>query len=111
MGFSKKIAHLKQKWEIKNNLDFFLILAVFSLAGMNVSLIRKPIFHLFGLTAGTALWIKTVTYLLFIFPTYQLSLLLYGCLLGQFHFFWEKEKKLARFFSQKVLKIRTASNK
>ncbi|OGX27875.1 MAG: hypothetical protein A2787_04160 [Omnitrophica WOR_2 bacterium RIFCSPHIGHO2_01_FULL_48_9] len=111
MGFSERIEHLKQKWEVRSNLDFFLIMAVFSLAGMNVTLMRKPIFHLLGLTAHTALWIKTVAYILFIFPTYQVSLLLYGLLLGQFNFFWEKEKKLFKFLSQKILKIYTASSK
>ncbi len=111
MALNERLEHLKQKWGIKNNLDFFLIMVVFSLAGLNVTLVRKPIFHLFGLTTATALWIKSVTYLLFVFPTYQLSLLFYGSLLGQFKFFWEKEKKIFKFLSQKILRIRTASDK
>jgi hypothetical protein len=105
------MTHLKEKWNIKSNGDFWAIMAVFSLAGMNISLIRKPVFHALGLTAKTAFWIKTVCYLAFIFPTYQLSLLLYGFILGQFGFFWDKEKKLFGFFAQKLLRTHTASSR
>jgi hypothetical protein len=31
---------------------------------------------------------------LFVFPAYQILILVYGFLLGQFDFFWQKEKKL-----------------
>lgn len=78
-------------------MDFFLIMVVFSLAGMGVSFVRKPVFHLFGVTPATPFWQKAAIYIPFIFPTYQLNLLIFGFFLGQFPFFWEKEKKLARF--------------
>ncbi len=84
---------------------------VFSLAGMNVSICRKPIFHLLGYTNTTPMWIKVVSYILLIFPLYQSSLLFYGFFLGQFGFFWEKEKALGRFLKRKVLKIHTTSDK
>ena len=102
------IEHLKKKWDIKNNRDFTLIMVVFSLAGMNVSLCRKPLFHLLGIHRETAFWIKTAVYLLFVFPAYQLSLLMYGFLLGQFKFFWNKQKSLVQFFRRKIFRIRTA---
>ncbi len=99
----EKFFHLKQKWGIKNNWDFFLINCVFSLAGMAVVLVRKPVFHYLGFNEHTHFWIKTITYLCILFPTYQLNLLIFGLLLGQFSFFWDKEKKLWSFLKRKLL--------
>ncbi len=92
---------LKQKWGIRSNLQVVLILLVFTLAGLSITQVRQPVFLLFGLTADTAWWIKTVVYLLSIFPLYQLFLLIYGTLLGQFRFFWEKEKAMARWIMRR----------
>ena len=89
---------LKAKWNIQSNLDFVLILIVFSLAGMSVVWVRKPLFHVLGITAETPFILKFFIWLLIVFPTYQISLLLFGTLLGQFKFFWEKEKQVGRFF-------------
>lgn len=86
--------NLKTKWKINSNFQLLLIFLVFSLAGFSVVRFRKLFFMLVGIEDDTALWIKTITYILFIFPAYQLLLLVYGFLLGQFAFFWEKEKKL-----------------
>jgi hypothetical protein len=92
------VLNLKKKWNIESNLDFILIMIVFSIAGMSIVYVRKPLFHLFGITATTPFWIKFVTWLLIVFPTYQINLIIYGFLLGQFKFFWEKEKQMGRFF-------------
>jgi hypothetical protein len=72
------------------------VLVVFTLTGSTVVLIRKFLFAAIGFDATTPFWLKTITYLLFVMPFYQVLLLAYGFLLGQFSFFWEKEKKLAR---------------
>ena len=93
---------LKNKWNIKNNFDFILIMIVFSLAGMSIGFFRRPIFHYLGITAHTPWWIKVLVYIPLIPPIYQLNLLIYGFLLGQFDFFWEKEKRLGRFIWKAV---------
>lgn len=92
---------LKCKWKISSNLQLLLIFIVFTLAGSSVVTFRKLFFMLVGIEDDTALWIKTITYILFIFPAYQLLLLVYGFLLGQFVFFWEKEKKLFRAITKR----------
>lgn len=102
---------LKQKWNITTNAEFIRIMIVFSLAGINVSLVRKPLFHLFGFTDATPLWLKTCAYILFIFPTYQLSLLMYAAIFGELEFFWEKQKRLGAFIARKFTQTRTASDK
>jgi len=94
----KWLEHLKEKWGIKSNWDVIVIMIVFSLAGMLVVSERPLIFHLFGVKPETPFWLKTFLYLLFIFPMYQINLMIFGTLLGQFRFFWEKEKQLGRFF-------------
>jgi len=94
MGIFKR---LKTKWGIKNNWDFFLINVVFSLAGASIVFVRKPFFALVGISPETPFWIKFLAWLLIVFPTYQINLLIFGALLGQFTFFWKKEKQLIRF--------------
>jgi len=92
------VTHLKKKWNINSNWDFIVIMLVFSLAGMSIVYVRKPLFYLFGITAATPFWIKFLTWLAIVFPTYQINLIIFGFLLGQFNFFWEKEKQMGRFF-------------
>jgi len=91
-----------KKWNINTYWDFFLINVVFSLAGMSIVFVRKPFFHFIGITPETPFWIKLITWLAIVFPTYQINLLIFGFLLGQFNFFWEKEKQLGRFFMRLV---------
>jgi hypothetical protein len=94
------MAHLKKKWNIESNWDLTMILLVFTLAGTSITFMRKPIFHLLGIESDTALWIKVAVYIPLIFPLYQLNLIIYGTLLGQFRFFWEKEKQMLRVFKR-----------
>lgn len=89
------IERLKYKWNIQNNLDFILVLLVFSCAGMGVSFMRKKIFILFGLD-HSSLTLKIIVSLVLIVPLYQLSTLFFGFFLGQFHFFWNRQKSIYR---------------
>ena len=94
-GFMDK---LMQRWGVGSLPRVVLIMVAFSLAGMSVVVLRKSFFNWLGYTEHTASWLKTITYILFIFPAYQIMLLIYGTLLGQFSFFWEKEKKIISWF-------------
>jgi hypothetical protein len=96
------LERLKKKWGITSNLQIILIMVVFSLAGMSIGFVRRPLFHVFGIEPTTPFWIKTLVYLASIFPIYQVLLLIYGTLLGQFRFFWEKEKKMVQWIGRKV---------
>jgi len=96
------VNHLKEKWNIRSNRDFILIMLVFSLAGMMIIHERRPVFHLLGVTEHTPFWLKVILYILTVFPLYQCNLLIFGFLLGQFEFFWAKEKQLVRFFARRL---------
>jgi len=104
MASPQWVQRLKTKWKINSNWDFIAIMIVFSLAGMTIVYERRPLFHLFGITASTPFWIKFLAWLAVVFPSYQLNLIIYGTLLGQFRFFWEKEKQMGRFFRGLIFK-------
>ena len=85
---------LQAKWQLDSLVQVVAVLAVFTLTGSSVVYIRKFLFAALDYNDATPFWLKTVTYLLFVFPAYQVLLLAFGFLLGQFRFFWEKEKKM-----------------
>jgi len=91
---------LKLKWGITSDWQAAAILIAFSLAGPTVILIKGWYFDLLSFTDQTPALIKTIAYLIFIFPAYQVILLFYGLILGQFQFFWEKEKALVKALSR-----------
>ena len=101
------MSRLKEKWGITSPWQFWAIMLVFTFAGLAITQMRGPVFHLLGIQPETPFWIKTVVYLLSIFPLYQLFLLIFGALLGQFRFFWEKEKTMARWLVRRF--TRTAN--
>lgn len=94
------INRLKAKWGIDATGQVVAILVAFSLAGLSITRIRPIVWLLFGFTDETSMWIKVPTYVIMIFPTYQVMLLIFGTLLGQFRFFWAKEKAMLRFFAR-----------
>lgn len=85
---------IKNKWNVKNNFQLFVILLIFSITGSASLVVRQYVFDLIGITSDTSLWIKTPLYILIIFPAYQILFLIIGTLLGQFRFAWEFEKKV-----------------
>ncbi len=88
---------LKKKWGIESNWQLFIILLVFSVTGYSSLLVAKPILAFVGLTQeATNPWIYRPLRILLIFPFYQILIVLYGWLFGQFQFFWDFEKKMLR---------------
>lgn len=94
-GKQSFLERMKQKWGLNSILQVVLILIVFAITGTTVVWARPVIFKVIGIEQASG-WVKTVSYLVLVFPLYQILLLGYGFVLGQFSFFWEKEKKLAK---------------
>lgn len=91
------MASFKERWNIKSNWQVFIILVVFAVTGSTSAYISKPILALFGITKQTVSeWIYYPLYIILIFPVYQILLVGYGFLFGQFKFFWAFEKKMLR---------------
>ncbi len=98
---STVLTRLQEKWGLESLLQVIAVLIVFSLAGSSVVFLRKTFFGFLGFDEHTAMWLKTITYILFVFPAYQVLLLTYGFIFGQFSFFWEKEKKMGKWIAGK----------
>lgn len=94
---------LKTRWNLKNVTQVLLVLLVFSLTGTTILLIKKPLLLIAFPEGDHPLWFSILYYIL-ILPIYNVFLLVYGALLGQFNFFWEFEK---RFFNRMFGKKKT----
>lgn len=85
---------LQKRWGVTHIWQVIVILIVFALTGFSAMYIKRPIFALLGIDASTPFYIRALVWTLTVFPAYQILLLLYGFLLGQFTFFWNFEKRM-----------------
>lgn len=93
-GFLKR---LQSKWELESLFQVVMVLVVFACTGFTILFIKNPILNFFGIERGGGQGlVNTVLYLLLVLPLYQIFLLVYGAIFGQFKFFWEKEKQIFR---------------
>ncbi|QWX85381.1 diacylglyceryl transferase [Cellulophaga sp. HaHaR_3_176] len=102
---------LKKRWGIDSNFAIVVILIVFAITGSSSLKIARPFLDYIGFTRDifASDWYFSVLYwtvrVLIIFPIYQILLVTFGWLFGQFTFFWNFEKKmLSRFGLGKYLK-------
>ncbi|HRF81667.1 MAG TPA: diacylglyceryl transferase [Flavobacteriales bacterium] len=79
-----------------------IILLVFACTGFTVLFLKKPIVAYFT-GEGEQSLLFTVLYYILILPVYNVLLLIYGALFGQFNFFWAFEKRFFdRLFGRKL---------
>jgi hypothetical protein len=91
------LQRLQSKWQLKSLTQVFLVLLVFACTGTTILFIKNPILSFFGIERGEGQGLfNTIAYLLLVLPLYQILLLVYGFIFGQFRFFWEKEKQLVK---------------
>jgi len=89
------IDRLRERWQVKSAFQVLIILLVFALTGSTVVFIKKPILSYLFNNQPMSLWASLIYYIL-ILPIYNVILLLYGFIFGQFNFFWNFEKRLVR---------------
>jgi hypothetical protein len=88
---------LKKRWNIDSNKQVFTILLVFSITGYTSLIIAKPFLDWIGLAQETTNpWLYRPLRILLIFPIYQVLIVAFGWLFGQFEFFWNFEKKMLK---------------
>ncbi|MBX2961714.1 MAG: hypothetical protein KF687_04325 [Cyclobacteriaceae bacterium] len=92
------IERLKDRWKLKNTWQVIIVLLVFACTGTTILLIKRPLFAWWFPDGEKPLW-ATVLYFILILPVYNIFLLFYGFIFGQFRFFWDFEK---RFFTRIV---------
>jgi hypothetical protein len=90
------LTRLQARWGLASITQVIIVLIVFACTGFTVLFLKKPIFWLLGIDKSLTGWLGTIIYLIVILPLYQILLLAYGFLFGQFHFFWDFEKKMFR---------------
>ena len=91
---------LQGRWKVESIWQVIIILVVFACTGTTVVWIAKPILIWIFEPNPTPLWGKIVYYI-FILPVYNLFLLGYGFIFGQFKFFYDFEKRfISRIFSK-----------
>ena len=96
------LKQLQQRWGLKSIGQVVLVLIVFAATGTTVMLLKRPIVGLFTENGEQPLLFSILYYLL-ILPIYNVVLLAYGFLFGEFEFFWQFEKKMwARMTSRKI---------
>lgn len=80
-----------------------LILLIFAITGSTAAYIGKPILAWCGISKQAVGIVGYIAlYILVITPIYQVLLLAYAALFGQFNYFWTKQKRLfARLLGRK----------
>lgn len=91
---------LKKRWGITSNFQLVIIFIVFAITGSSSVYVAKPFLEWIGMERSNfpdswwSPWVYWTLRILLIFPFYQVLLVLFGWLFGQFKFFWSFEKKM-----------------
>ncbi|MDB5257946.1 MAG: hypothetical protein JWM14_2641 [Chitinophagaceae bacterium] len=91
---------LKEKWLLKSNLQFFIIIVLFSITGSSSIRVARPILDVLGIHDTMAWYVYWPLRILIVFPAYQLLFMIFGTLLGQWEFAWRFEKKMLGGFGR-----------
>ncbi len=94
MAETSFIRRLQTRWGVRSAWQVLVILVVFALTGFSAMYIKRPIFAALGIDGADPWWLRTLVWMVTVLPAYQVLLLLYGFLLGQFAFFWAFEKRM-----------------
>lgn len=87
------IEKLKNRWGVNTGWQVIVILVVFACTGFTVMYTKRWMAQWLNIESTWATWIFNI---LVILPLYQVILLMYGWIFGQFQFFWNFEKKMFR---------------
>ncbi len=93
---------LKERWGIDSNFQALVICVVFAITGSASVWVAKPFLQWIGLDALREIdawwggWVYWTLRILLIFPFYQVLLVFFGWVFGQFQFFWNFEKKMLK---------------
>ncbi|MFB0937371.1 MAG: diacylglyceryl transferase [Urechidicola sp.] len=91
------MANLKERWGITSNWQILIILFVFSITGSSSLIVAKPIIKFLGITKESLhIILYWILYVLISFVFYQIILVFFGWVFGQFKFFWNMEKKMLK---------------
>ena len=87
---------LKERWNINSNWRLTVVFIVFAITGSSAAKFAGPITEILGITTSLDWYLYWPIRILIIFPVYQVLLVFFGWLFGEFDFFWGFEKKMLR---------------
>ena len=87
------IDKLKTHWGITSTWQVIIILLVFALTGTSVLYAEKLVHDLLSIPPNLEWYYTTLLFIVITLPVYNVLLLVYGFIFGQFRFFWNFEKK------------------
>ncbi|MEM9362523.1 MAG: DUF6787 family protein [Bacteroidota bacterium] len=88
---------LKNKWPVEQRWEMIAIFIVFAITGSISGKLAGPFTELIGIKQeNVSAWVFWTARILLIFPIYQVLLIFFGWLFGQFAFFWDFEKKMLK---------------
>jgi hypothetical protein len=91
---------LAQRWKVSPSRVGWILLS-FSCTGFTVVFLKQPLHRTLGVGAEPSIGASILYYLL-VLPFYNVLLLAYGALFGQFDFFWAFERRLlAKVFGRR----------
>jgi hypothetical protein len=98
LNYNKK---LKAKWLLTSNLQFLIVIILFSITGSSSIRVARPILDFMGISSETMAWyIYWPLRILIVFPAYQILFMIFGTILGQWEFAWRFEKKMLGGFGR-----------
>jgi hypothetical protein len=101
MAGTSWIDRLRNKWKLQSAWQVVIVLIVFACTGFTVLIIKKPLLMFLAGDKGNST-LASVLYYILILPVYNVVLLVYGFIFGQFRFFWDFEKRsFNRLFKKK----------
>ncbi len=86
---------LKNKWKTNYRWEYIAIFLCFAVTGSTAGKVSNPIMEFIGLAReATSGWIYWPVRILLIFPIYQVLLVIFGWIFGQYNFFKEFATKM-----------------
>jgi len=90
---------LENKWLVTYRWEMIRIFIVFAITGSSSVLVGRPIIDLLGITKeNLSPWLYWILFVIISLIFYQILLVAFGWLFGQFQFFWNFEKKMLERF-------------
>lgn len=88
---------LKKRWDIESDWQVAIILLAFTFTGFTTLYVHQQIDQLLGIGPKSPFIYKVLVFIVIVLPVYNILLLIYGSLLGQYKFF---KNFIIKFFSR-----------
>ena len=88
---------LKSRWDIESDKQVAIILVAFTLTGFSTLYIHYLVDQFLGIEKDSPFIYKALVFIVIVLPVYNILLMVYGSLLGQYKFF---RGFIIKFFSR-----------